>query len=74
VAFSPDGTILASAGIERTVALQGVENGKMSRGLTQDDELMAVTSSPDGTRLACEGYDNVVCLWGNSLMERHIAI
>jgi len=64
VAFSPDGTILAAAGCERTVRLWDVENGGMLRALPHDDELMAVAFSPDGTLLASAGHGNQVYLWG----------
>jgi WD40 repeat protein len=64
MAFSPDGTILATAGVERTVRLWDVKSGTMLRALPHDDELMAVAFSPDGTLLASGGYDNTIVLWG----------
>jgi WD40 repeat protein len=67
VAFSPDGTILASVGgSERAVELWDVESGVKLRSLPHGNQLMAVTFSPDGKLLAAGCYDNQVYLWGIS--------
>jgi WD40 repeat protein len=64
VAFSPDGELLASAGVERQIRLWDVASGRLLRSLRHDDEVMAVAFSPDGLLLATGGYDNQVRLWG----------
>jgi WD40 repeat protein len=65
VAFSPDGTLLATAGgDERAVLLWDVQSRQVLRTLPHDDQLMDVTFSPDGSLLASGGYDNLVYLWG----------
>jgi WD40 repeat protein len=64
VAFSPDGTLLASAGVERQVQLWDVATGRQVCTLPHGDEVMAVAFSPDGTLLASGGYDNQMYLWG----------
>jgi WD40 repeat protein len=64
VALSPDGTIVAAAGVERTVPLWDVKSGKMLRTLPHDDKLMAVAFSPDSRLLAAGGYDHQNYLWG----------
>jgi len=67
VVFSPDGTILASAGgSERAVVLWDVESGEKLRSLPHGDQLMAVAFSPDGTLLAAGCYDTQVYIWGIS--------
>jgi WD40 repeat protein len=62
--FSPDGTILASAGGVGGVSLWDVQNGTKLRTLPHEEELMTVAFSPDGTLLASAGYDHQVFLWG----------
>lgn len=64
LAFSFDGTMLATAGVDRTVQLWDVRSGNRLRALPHDDELMAVAFSPDGTLLAAGGYDDTIALWG----------
>jgi WD40 repeat protein len=64
VTFSPDGTILASAGCDRTIKLWDVASGKLLHTLRHGDEVMAVTFSPDGTLIASGGYDNQIYIWG----------
>lgn len=64
LAFSPDDSLLATAGPSRTVDLWNVSDYRMLRSLPHADELMAVAFSSDGTLLAAGGYDNTIVLWG----------
>jgi WD40 repeat protein len=65
IAFSPDGTILASAGgSEEAVLLWDVESGKLLTSLPHNDQIMTVAFSPDGKFLAAGCFDNLVYLWG----------
>jgi WD40 repeat protein len=64
VAFSPDGSLVATAGCGRTVKLWDVATGQLLRSLPHADEVMTVAFSPDGTLLASGGYDYEVHLWG----------
>ncbi len=69
VAFSPDGTILASAGGDLgkrlgELKLWDVATRKELASLEgHRDELRAVAFSPDGKLLASGGYDKTVKLW-----------
>ena len=70
VAFSPDGTLLATGGGDRTVRLWDVKSGKEARKFEgHEDDLVAVTFTPDGKGLATanrkrfDSNKEVICLW-----------
>ena len=63
VAFSPDGSYLASSG-NRLVKIWDVSTGKLLRTIDGAAEtVISVAFSPDGTRLASAGRDSAVHLW-----------
>jgi WD40 repeat protein len=63
VAFSPDGTRLASSAIDSTARLWDVETGQMLAVLPHDDEALDVAFSADGRLLASAGYDRLLRVW-----------
>ena len=70
VAFSPDGTIVASAGNDSTVKLWNVATRTIIRTLEHDSRVEAVAFSTNGNHLASHSYN--VNLW-DSASGRKIA-
>jgi WD40 repeat protein len=65
VAFSPDGTLLATSSIDHTVRLWDTATTySISKPpIEQSDTVWGVAFSPDGRLLATTGYDRTARLW-----------
>jgi WD40 repeat protein len=63
VAYSPDGTQLATAGQDRTARIWNAGTGALIRTITHTEEVYAVAYSSDGAQLATAGADNLVRTW-----------
>jgi WD40 repeat protein len=64
VAFSPDGTRIATASADHTVRLWDTGTGTpIGPPMHHDDRVMSVAFSPDGTRIVTASADTTVRLW-----------
>lgn len=64
VAFSPDGSRLATGSKDRRLRLWDVETGAELIALGRHSgTVMCIAWSPDGTQIATGGFDGTVCLW-----------
>jgi WD40 repeat protein/serine/threonine protein kinase len=64
VAFSPDGTKLASAGSDQDVRIWSVATGEVSMHLGgHSGAVLCLAFSPDGKTLASAGSDHTICCW-----------
>ncbi|HSH82642.1 MAG TPA: WD40 repeat domain-containing protein [Herpetosiphonaceae bacterium] len=64
LAFSPDGTLLASASRDKTVRVWRVEDGKLLHTMPGHTAYVyTVAWAPDGRLLASSSYDGTVRLW-----------
>jgi WD40 repeat protein/transcriptional regulator with XRE-family HTH domain len=63
VAFAPDGSLLASGGIDATVRLWDPHRGTLLATLSHPDQVSALTWSPDGHLLASGSFDGQIRLW-----------
>lgn len=63
VAFSPDGELIASASVDKTVKIWRKRDGQIVRTLEHPAGLTGVKFSPDGSYLVTSSYDSNVRLW-----------
>ena len=65
VAFSPDGTTLASSSGDGTIGLWDTATGKLKHRLNPEPraDISAVTFTPDGKTLVSGGWDHLVRRW-----------
>lgn len=63
VAWSPDGELLATAGLDGAIRLSHVRTGKEKSTLRGRSWIAAVSFSPDGKTLASAGKDSTISLW-----------
>ncbi|HEY0566000.1 MAG TPA: WD40 repeat domain-containing protein [Terriglobales bacterium] len=63
VAFSPDGALVASASVDKTVKLTRVADGVVIAVLQHPEGVTWAAFSPEGNTLATTSYDRIVRLW-----------
>ena len=60
VAFSPDGTLIATGSGDNTATVSNAQNGQLLYIINHTDCIRSVTFSPDGSLIATGSYDNTV--------------
>jgi WD40 repeat protein/uncharacterized caspase-like protein len=68
LAFSPNGTLLASGGEDKTIRFWSLTTGKMIRTLKDSGSVMAIAFSPDGKNLVSNevegtGPNEAITIW-----------
>ena len=64
IAFSPDGSTLASGSDDTTIKLWDINSGEVKNTLTgHSDSVSSIAFSPDGSTLASCSHDNTIKLW-----------
>lgn len=67
IAFSPDGTLLASASVDNTVKLWNAADGSLRDSLEgHEDKVLSLAFSPDGELLLSGSLDGTVRKWNVS--------
>lgn len=70
LAFSPEGTRIATGGADGTVRLFAVDTGKLLASTSdQGMEVLTLSFSPDGTRLASAGLGRMVRIWDAATLD-----
>jgi WD40 repeat protein len=63
-AWSPDGQMLASVSVDRTIRVWEAAMGKQIRAFAgHEDSVYSVSWSPDGEKLVSGSFDTTLLIW-----------
>lgn len=74
VAWSPDGTRLATTSIDRTARIWRADGTAIATLRGHTDEVLQVRWSPDGTRVATASLDGTAAIWNATSGERMVKL
>jgi WD40 repeat protein len=63
VAYTPDGTLLASGGDDSEIRIWSAKDGRLLHAFNTPADILGLAFSPDATLLASAGDDGVIRLW-----------
>ncbi len=74
VAINADGTLIATAGSDKTIRIWDAKNGKALRAIQGHlDEIATLAIRPDGKQIASGSTDGTIRLWDLSATDEHRA-
>ena len=75
IAFSPDGTLLASGRLDGVLQLWNLTTGQLNKVLWgHTRQISALKFSPDGTLLASNSLDGAIYVWDVSTGSKHLSL
>lgn len=73
LAFSPDGSLLASAGVDQIIRLWSTDSGNLLLGHPgHNDEISSLAFLPDGRSIASASRDGTIRIWPTTIPDKNL--